>query len=88
MGREITFRPATFYLGIADMLAGEVEGQPAISDTEGGEPSGVGTQLEGNEAGRGVDVAEDARGVDEPAETAEPPQPKPQRTTDETRPER
>ncbi|KAJ7139943.1 Alpha/Beta hydrolase protein [Mycena epipterygia] len=88
MGREITFRPATFYLGIADMLAGEVEGQPPASkkprDAEGGDPSGVGTQLEGNEAGRGVDVAEDARGVDEPAETAEPSQPKPQRTSDET----
>lgn len=26
MGKEIKFRPATFYLGIADMLAGEVEG--------------------------------------------------------------
>ena len=26
-GREIKFRPATFYLGIADMLAREVEGQ-------------------------------------------------------------
>ena len=28
MGREIKFSPATFYLGIADMLAGEVEGIP------------------------------------------------------------
>lgn len=28
MGKEIKFRPATFYLGIADMLAGEVEGVP------------------------------------------------------------
>jgi len=27
MGKEIEFRPATFYLGIADMLAREVEGQ-------------------------------------------------------------
>ncbi|KAF8807760.1 alpha/beta-hydrolase [Phlegmacium glaucopus] len=27
MGNEIKFRPATFYLGIADMLAREVEGQ-------------------------------------------------------------
>lgn len=26
MGKEIKFRPATFYLGIADMLAREVEG--------------------------------------------------------------
>ena len=28
MGREIKFSPATFYLGIADMLAGEIEGIP------------------------------------------------------------
>ncbi|TRM65945.1 Alpha/Beta hydrolase protein [Schizophyllum amplum] len=27
MGKEISFRPATFYLGIADVLAREVEGQ-------------------------------------------------------------
>ena len=27
MGKGIKFRPATFYLGIADMLAREVEGQ-------------------------------------------------------------
>ncbi|KIM47829.1 hypothetical protein M413DRAFT_61915 [Hebeloma cylindrosporum] len=27
MGKEIKFRPATFYMGIADMLAREVEGQ-------------------------------------------------------------
>jgi len=27
MGKEIKFRPATFYLGIVDMLAREVEGQ-------------------------------------------------------------
>ncbi|THV06023.1 alpha/beta-hydrolase [Dendrothele bispora CBS 962.96] len=42
-GREIKFRPATFYLGIADMLAKEVEGQ------------GEGEE-EGDEAGRGADV--------------------------------
>lgn len=29
MGKEIKFRPATFYLGIVDMLAQEVEGQKA-----------------------------------------------------------
>ena len=28
MGKEIKFSPANFYLGIADMLAGEVEGIP------------------------------------------------------------
>lgn len=36
MGKEIKFRPATFYLGIADMLAGEVEGVPKDGE-EGGE---------------------------------------------------
>jgi triacylglycerol lipase len=34
-GNEIEFRPATFYLGIADMLAGEVEGQPKEGEKEG-----------------------------------------------------
>ncbi|KAJ7630758.1 Alpha/Beta hydrolase protein [Roridomyces roridus] len=46
MGREITFKPATFYLGIADMLAREVEGQP-------------GEGADGVKAGRGADLAED-----------------------------
>ncbi|KAF9457354.1 Alpha/Beta hydrolase protein [Collybia nuda] len=36
MGKDIKFRPDTFYLGIADMLAGEVEGVPK-GDEEGGE---------------------------------------------------
>ena len=36
MGKEIKFRPATFYLGIADMLAREVEGQ-GDNPHEGGE---------------------------------------------------
>lgn len=35
MGKEIKFRPATFYLGIVDMLAREVEGQ-TDEDEEGG----------------------------------------------------
>jgi triacylglycerol lipase len=70
MGREITFRPATFYLGIVDMLAGEVEGQaPVDKRGEESRPSTAGT-----EAGRGVDVAEDGRGVDEPAPSAQPQQ--------------
>jgi len=42
LGKEIKFRPATFYLGIADLLAKEVEGQ--------------GEGEEGNEAGQGADV--------------------------------
>ncbi|KAF8213253.1 Alpha/Beta hydrolase protein [Mycena galopus ATCC 62051] len=80
MGREITFRPATFYLGIADMLAGEVEGQPPVEqqkgDATGDELQLGGSQLSktGNEAGRGVDVAEDSRGLDEPTSSAQPPQ--------------
>lgn len=32
MGKQIEFRPATFYLGIADMLAHEVEGQENEDD--------------------------------------------------------
>ena len=34
IGREIKFRPATFYLGIVDMLAGEVEGLPKEPQAE------------------------------------------------------
>lgn len=39
MGKEIKFRPATFYLGIVDMLAREVEGQKD-EEGEGAEESG------------------------------------------------
>lgn len=35
MGKEIKFRPATFYLGIVDMLAREVEGQKEEREVEG-----------------------------------------------------
>jgi triacylglycerol lipase len=31
MGNKIKFKPATFYLGVADMLAGEVEGQEELA---------------------------------------------------------
>jgi len=34
MGKEIKFRPATFYLGIVDMLAREVEGQSQDQDQD------------------------------------------------------
>jgi triacylglycerol lipase len=37
MGKEIKFRPATFYLGIADMLAREVEGLARGGEDDGGE---------------------------------------------------
>lgn len=49
MGKEIKFRPATFYLGIADMLAREVEGQGKEEEhEEAREPSkaGAGVELE------------------------------------------
>jgi triacylglycerol lipase len=36
-GREIKFRPATFYLGVADWLAGEVEGVQKDSEKLTGE---------------------------------------------------
>jgi hypothetical protein len=38
MGKEIKFRPATFYLGIADMLSKEVEGQKDEDVVDGKEP--------------------------------------------------
>ncbi|KAH9486571.1 Triacylglycerol lipase 2 [Psilocybe cubensis] len=43
MGKEIKFRPATFYLGIVDMLAREVEGQGSDSDPS---KAGAGVDLE------------------------------------------
>ncbi|KAK1228667.1 lipase 2 [Marasmius sp. AFHP31] len=46
-GREIKFRPATFYLGVADMLAREVEGQ---ANAENDEPRGE------DKAGKGADI--------------------------------
>ncbi|KAJ7293400.1 Alpha/Beta hydrolase protein [Mycena rebaudengoi] len=56
IGKEIKFRPATFYLGVADMLAGEVEGQPKQQEEDG--------DTERNEAGRGVDLVEDNRPIE------------------------
>jgi len=47
-GREIKFRPATFYLGVADWLAGEVEG--IAKDGEGDEGKG--------KAGDGIQVSD------------------------------
>ena len=42
MGREIKFKPATFYLGIADHLARVVEGQAAQGERDAeGRPSNV-----------------------------------------------
>lgn len=55
MGKEIKFRPATFYLGIADMLAGEVEGVSKDSE-EGGE----------DQEGEVQEALDDARGEEAP----------------------
>jgi len=57
MGKEIKFRPATFYMGIADMLAREVEGQR----DDGEDPSRV------SQEGFGVNLEEPPR---EPAPRA------------------
>lgn len=53
VGKEIKFRPATFYLAVADMLAGEVEGQPKLEGQEEG-PSGNGQSA----AGKGAVLAD------------------------------
>lgn len=59
MGKEIKFRPATFYLGIADMLAREVEAQAG-----GPPPEGVAQEAR-EEAQRGRMVESlDAAGAD------------------------
>ncbi|KAK0465008.1 Alpha/Beta hydrolase protein [Desarmillaria tabescens] len=58
-GRQINFRPATFYLGVADMLAERVEGQPKLLMDEGcsnAHPSSG----EGNKAGSGATIKEDS----------------------------
>ena len=60
MGKEIKFRPATFYMGIVDMLAKEVEGQ-APSDAEG---SSVAQGKEG--------ATEEGQGLAEKASTSSP----------------
>ncbi|KAJ6627108.1 hypothetical protein B0H10DRAFT_1995463 [Mycena sp. CBHHK59/15] len=72
MGKEIKFRPATFYLGIADMLAGDVEGQPmrAEADAQPEEGDAPRNDAPRTEAGRGVAVAEDDVGVETPVAAA------------------
>ncbi|KAJ3721594.1 Alpha/Beta hydrolase protein [Lentinula raphanica] len=57
IGRQINFRPATFYLGIADMLAREVDG--VLDEDENG----------GSKAGEGAVVqSEDDSGISNPLE--------------------
>ena len=46
MGREIKFKPATFYLGIADHLARVVEGQGHPEDSEAGAGAVVGAAVD------------------------------------------
>ena len=46
MGREIKFKPATFYLGIADHLARVVEGQGHPEDSEVGAGAVVGAAVD------------------------------------------
>ncbi|KAF9270028.1 alpha/beta-hydrolase [Marasmius fiardii PR-910] len=50
-GKEIKYRPATFYLGVADMLAKQVEGQTVKDDDEHEHQD-----TNANKAGRGADV--------------------------------
>ncbi|KAF9566139.1 alpha/beta-hydrolase [Agrocybe pediades] len=59
MGKEIDFRPATFYLGIADMLAHEVEGQ--VDETRASEEGEDGTKNvnHGTRVGEGVELEEE-----------------------------
>ncbi len=54
MGKEIKFRPATFYLGIADMLAREVEG---LARTGQGDDVNGGGERERTQMLESLDVA-------------------------------
>lgn len=53
-GRDIKFRPATFYLGIADYLAGEVDGVPQHDGQDGSDGKG--------KVGDGVNVRDGVAG--------------------------
>lgn len=53
MGKEIKFRPATFYLGIADMLAGCVDGVKKEGEDEEDDCTGSKTKV-----GMGVELEE------------------------------
>ncbi|KDQ63367.1 hypothetical protein JAAARDRAFT_376099 [Jaapia argillacea MUCL 33604] len=66
MGREIKFRPATFYLGIADYLAREVEGRSEAdlqTDSGGGKAGkvGEGVSLVDGEGAVGSDGNDNSR---------------------------
>jgi triacylglycerol lipase len=55
MGKEIKFHPATFYLGIADMLAREVEGQNQEQVDQDSHEDG---EIEKPKVGPGVELEE------------------------------
>jgi triacylglycerol lipase len=55
MGKEIKFHPATFYLGIADMLAREVEGQNQDEVDRNSHEDG---EIEKPKVGPGVELEE------------------------------
>jgi triacylglycerol lipase len=57
-GREIKFKPATFYLGVADWLAAEVEGIPQDGEGQDGELK--------SKVGYGVKVSGEIEGTEEP----------------------
>ncbi|TFK36886.1 Alpha/Beta hydrolase protein [Crucibulum laeve] len=68
MGKEIKFRPATFYMGIADMLAKEVEGQkedeqPVLHDSP---KVGRGVELTEEGAEHGLASVEEASAKQKP----------------------
>ena len=58
MGKEIKFRPATFYLGIADILAREVEGQ---DQDQVDQNSHEDREIEKPKVGPGVELEEHPR---------------------------
>ena len=55
MGKEIKFHPATFYLGIVDMLAREVEGQNQDQVERNSHEDG---EIEKPKVGPGVELEE------------------------------
>lgn len=58
-GREIKFKPATFYLGVADHIARVVEGQGSRSSSKDrARGEGGGGTSEGTRAGEGVKTNE------------------------------
>lgn len=64
MGKEIKFRPATFYLGIADMLSKEVEGQKEDGE-EGEQVEGADIEREGGKRSQTPEPMKDGEGSGE-----------------------